>query len=528
MKKLLVALLLLVMTATNGLALADFSVADGYPVVKDPVTLKIMASKTTYTVDYDEMDLWVDYEKMTGVNIEWELVDSTSFTEVRNLRLATTTELPDAIYNAGLSTSDLMLYGSGGMLLPLNDYLEYMPNMTAWLDKYPEVKAGLTMPSGEIYSAPCIYDPGFQSLIASYRFMINSKWLDNLGLKAPTTIDELTDVLQAFIDGDANGNGDPNDEIPIGFTNGTGATALRYTMQEMAGAYGLGSLGCSKHFDLLVKEDGTLTYAPVSDRYKALISLVHDWWERGFFEPELLTIATNGMTAKAGQDLYGMVYTISEAGFTTDYSDAWISVLPEGPFGDKGYRNTNSALRQAGAFVITTNCKEPELMASWIDWFYSPEGTIKYFMGEENVTYQIVDGEYAFMDWVTHDPSGRLQGEMVGTFTCYSGGGTPSVWQEAYFSGTQKRADSLRSAAVLEPIISWPDFTYTEDETDRLKELSDMTTYVSKMRSDFITGAASLDNWDEYVNAVRNMGLEDYMKIKSDAYNRFVEASSAK
>ena len=43
--------------------------------------------------------------------------------------------------------------------------------------------------------------------------------LDNLGLKVPQTYDELVKVLQEFKDKDANGNGDPTDEIPFGSGN---------------------------------------------------------------------------------------------------------------------------------------------------------------------------------------------------------------------------------------------------------------------------------------------------------------------
>ena len=38
--------------------------------------------------------------------------------------------------------------------------------------------------------------------------------MKNVGLETPATIDELYEVLVAFKEQDANGNGDPNDEIP--------------------------------------------------------------------------------------------------------------------------------------------------------------------------------------------------------------------------------------------------------------------------------------------------------------------------
>lgn len=52
---------------------------------------------------------------------------------------------------------------------------------------------------------------------------LNKTWLDNLGLTYPETVEELYTVLKAFKEQDANGNGDPNDEIPISFDTSAGA-----------------------------------------------------------------------------------------------------------------------------------------------------------------------------------------------------------------------------------------------------------------------------------------------------------------
>ena len=45
--------------------------------------------------------------------------------------------------------------------------------------------------------------------------VINQSWLDNLKLEVPTDVESLTEVLRAFKAGDANGNGDTTDEIPM-------------------------------------------------------------------------------------------------------------------------------------------------------------------------------------------------------------------------------------------------------------------------------------------------------------------------
>ena len=50
-------------------------------------------------------------------------------------------------------------------------------------------------------------------------YWINKRWMDNLGLQEPKSLDELYEVLKAFKEEDANGNGDPNDEIPLTATD---------------------------------------------------------------------------------------------------------------------------------------------------------------------------------------------------------------------------------------------------------------------------------------------------------------------
>ena len=47
------------------------------------------------------------------------------------------------------------------------------------------------------------------------RQFLNMDWMNRLNLQVPTTIDEFTDVLRAFRDNDANGDGDPTNEIPL-------------------------------------------------------------------------------------------------------------------------------------------------------------------------------------------------------------------------------------------------------------------------------------------------------------------------
>ena len=77
----------------------------------------------------------------------------------------------------------------------------------------------ITSPDGEIYGLPQVNE--CYHCFYAQRAWINQDWLDNVGMGVPETTEQLLDVLMAFKEQDANGNGDPDDEIPLaGATTG--------------------------------------------------------------------------------------------------------------------------------------------------------------------------------------------------------------------------------------------------------------------------------------------------------------------
>lgn len=218
MKK-LVALLLAVLMVMSAAAFAEPVVSEPeMPLTDTPANYDAMIVLHGMDVsDPNEKSLYVAREEQTGVNIEWTVIPSTSQAE----RIATTFasgELPDLFVNM-LNNSDVLTYGMSGALLPISDYLEYMPNFSSILETMPDVKAAVTMPDGKIYGLPQINMwsvwPG-NGVYQRSSVFINKNWLEKLGLEVPTTTDELIEVLRAFKEQDPNGNGIA-DEIPLSF-----------------------------------------------------------------------------------------------------------------------------------------------------------------------------------------------------------------------------------------------------------------------------------------------------------------------
>ena len=112
--------------------------------------------------------------------------------------------------------------GAQGYILPLNEYLDNSSvGYAAAFEKLPGLRDYITTPDGNIYSLPNV--DGSLHVQYNMKLWINTTWLENLGLEMPTTTEEFYDVLKAFKEQDANGNGDPDDEIPLsGVKSGAG------------------------------------------------------------------------------------------------------------------------------------------------------------------------------------------------------------------------------------------------------------------------------------------------------------------
>ena len=227
MKKILTLVLALCMLSSYAFAedlIENIDVDPGFPVVKEPISVTIALVPQDAAVDFQVDQNWMtEYiNRNSGLDIEWMVIDSTAASERIPLML-NSGDMPDAILGRGFQANDVAQYGmSEGMFYPVNELLDYMPIFSAFLEENPEVREGITTTDGNIYGFPALNN------IYSYaaRFFIDQTWLDRLGLENPTTLEEFKNMLIAFRDEDANGNGDPDDEIPWG-GSWSGASAER-------------------------------------------------------------------------------------------------------------------------------------------------------------------------------------------------------------------------------------------------------------------------------------------------------------
>jgi putative aldouronate transport system substrate-binding protein len=492
----------------------------GMPIVKQPVELTFFTglADTNGSNSFEERLVWKEYAKMSNVKVNFQFVPFGSLTEKRNLALANG-DYPDALYSARVPASDLMKYGSQGVFVKLNDYInDYAPNLKKLMDKYPDLRKALTMPDGNIYSFPSFYSPEFLPMLIGTPLWVKQEWLDKLNMKEPQTTEELYKYLKAVKSTDLNGNGQA-DEIPY---SGTGIGPL---IDQIKGAWGIGNRGLGHKFVDVDPKTNELRFFRLTQNNKEMLQYVNKLYTEGLIDKDIFTQNGNALYAKGAKNVLGS--TINPNPKTQFNGDGYFGLgALKGPNGDQMYTHIKVPMVWPGAFVITNKNKNIEATIRWMDHFYSDEGAQFYFMGTEGTSYtKTADGKLEYIDEIKKNPAGLTMDQALTKYVTWMGGSYPGYVQEKYFKGSETLPESVEAGKKAQPYALkelWYNFNFTDAESEYMSTKgSDIHTYIGEMESKFITGAASFDEWDKYVTTVKNMGVDQYLKTYKAAYDRY-------
>ena len=480
-------------------------------------TLKVLAVLDARSPKLETLSNFQRIEEETGVKIEWEYIPATAWDEQKSLILASG-DLPDIFFGAkAMKTSDIM--ANVEYFLPLQDLIaEYGQNIQAMWEAVPNTKIANTYPDGNIYSIghTMVSRPATEAAI-----YINKVWLDNLGLAMPTTVDELTEVLRAFRDQDANGNGDPNDEIPMigrSLTSKYGPAAMRGYFQAD---------NCIE-YDLAVGEDGKITYLPVTENYKAWVQWVHTLISEGLLNSDVVTIDSTRYKALQANDevaLCGVLtgYTHSNAGKWMDEYE--VLDIAEGPYG-KAYIAANKANMLSGisgwaTVSVTESCKEPEAAMKWINAFYDSLNGLQGYWGPMGGAIQDDgDGTYSFiMDEAKDAERGY---KSYDNWYWGLGDGAPgyiSAEVEAAMEVSPNDvlklyADEIYVDNIRDESYIYPPVILERKLNDKAAEIeTDMEKMTKEMTAKWCVEGGVEAEWDNYVAEMHKMGLDEYIEI---------------
>lgn len=482
-----------------------------FPLVDETTTMTYFVGKGPQSNISDwnnDHRFWTKYEEMTNVHIDWNQVATEGIEEQRNLALVSG-DLPDVFYSAGFPTTDIFRYGQQGVFIPLNDLLEeHAPNLTALMEKYPEVRQAMTFPDGNIYSLPYIFDKEFVSLRAGAMPWITNAALEVTGLDMPTTTDELYEFLSAVKEAGSEESG-----VTIPFS----APSMDMIVNYLSGAFGVKNRGGYNGPVDVDPESGDIRFYASTDEYKELLQYMNKLFSEGLIDNNIYSTDWNTFLANRSEEIYGgFIFWgpgVEDAEWHGETYDSLGMIA--GPNGDAQYVDYSPMVNSLGTYLITNQNETPEIAIEWIDYFYSDEGAHMFYMGEEGETYDIVDGIPTYTETV--------QTENVVHYLPWLGN-NQGIIQESTFIGSESMPQTVEAAGKLEPFITeepWAAFTHTEEENDFLVSVgADIEKYVTEMTDLFISGEMSFDDWDNYVQTLESMNLERYVEIKQAAYDR--------
>jgi len=436
-------------------------------------------------------------------------------------------DLPDVFINVPMSDNTITRYAKTGFILPLTDYYKhssyYIKDM---MEKEPDLAKMITMTDGNIYVVPR-YMKIMQNEFG-YRLWIYTPWLDMLGLKMPSNLEEFKTILRAFKEKDPNGNGIA-DEIPyMGATN----AGEQHFMNFILAAY----LPIDPQSNYLYVENGQIKAAYMQNEFKEGLKYLHELCKEGLLSPasfttvyeQLRQIVQNPSVVQVGS-FTSMAPTYLNS--SDQRKEGYKIVPPLTQVNGKGYAMYSPSI-PANAFFITKNCKYPEAAFRMADIMISEEATIHSRWGVKGV------------DWVEPEEGEKGMFDAMGykaKIKPILAWGSPqnSHWQNvppAYRdysisfgiveSGSNlfetEIANKLQSYLDKKPPESITKIIYTDDEMDFINEVQqNVDAYLKDSMASFVTGTTDIEEgWDDYINEMKNIGVEDMIKMIQNAYDR--------
>ena len=445
------------------------------------------------------------FQKMEELtNVKWDVLSamSSDLAEKKGLILASG-DYPDVFYKAGISDAEAEKFGKQGIFIPLNDLIrEYAPNLTKLLDE-KDGWGEITSSDGNIYAIPHIGD----ETAVLCKLFINKKWLENVGKEEPKSLDELYEVLKAFKEQDANGNGDPDDEIPF--------TCTDVVTPELLLPY----FGLTYNLDTKCAEmDGKLVYIPTSDVFKEYLAYITKLYQEGLLDKNAFTQKHEQQVAiGTAKDVYGCFFDAGAFLTVGRERDRDYGILT--PF-TKGTYPTTTGI-STGAMAITDKCENPELAMAWVDQFYTEEGSTLAWMGIEGVSYELKDdGTWA---WLTGKGYGDDISEVRQNATLQGAAQHPSAMPSIWDSGMTDPNEiylAQETARVVKDGRHYPILRIDEsDEAELANIKADTSSYMRQYTAQVATGELDLDSsWDTYLDTMNAMGVEKMQEIYTKAY----------
>ncbi|NOU74211.1 ABC transporter substrate-binding protein [Paenibacillus sp. LMG 31458] len=525
----------------NSTSPAQGDKASGLPAPGDfskKLDLKLSGSFTRGKIEDGN---WVQKKLEEKYNIKINNVKVDTFNKDQVQLMVASGDLPDTFAFTAQSLSALEFYENGLTRTVSKEMLKkYAPRYSKMLDEnVPGWDMNLAPGKKDEYLTLVGYQGHTKNLIWAPTFRLD--WLEKLGIKPPGdikpigtsggleriyfsdkayTLEQTEEILKAFTQKDPDGNGKNDTYGMLPFNN-----AFTSWGSTLLGAYGVAS-------GYNLEENGKLTAAEISDKYKEFLKMMARWNKEGLIDPEWTTIDVNKSwekykLGKAGyypaQPAYvGMdAWTKGRAPANIVEKDPAVKLLvtaPEiGPNGQQGEGAFTPVNRLGDAFYISKKVTDEQLtrilqIFDYINFdddsrwtLYGEVGTQSTWQGTPEKSEIKVKPEYP-------ENEGNM-GFWAYNFRSYDDKRASYQTSEAT---TKLKSDFFGKPDVLKKMeirpFKWDLMNQTKYADLNKQYKGQLDTIVNEFRLKAIAGQIDIDKeWDKYVQNYLNSGGKEIL-----------------
>ncbi len=465
---------------------------------------------------YNDLPRIDEIREATGVYFEFHEVGFSVVSEQFNLMCASG-DLPDLCQVSSYVTGGVGQALEEEYIYDLTDMVEeFAPDWWAALQNTNQVTIDNAYTEGHILEITTVQN----EYINDMGTLTRGDWLEEMGLKAPETLQEFTDYLYAI-----QAEYDP--EYPLFVKTTAAVNDMQAAFQT--GIFEIGGSTVSTYLD-----NGVVKSGMTSDGYRNYLQWFKGLYDDGIIDSEfyvsdlseeeqfgLIGKGDGGVWNNTSGSLEAAALYIDEAN-----SSMYAEPIPK-TLSDEGVYDFGSEITLTDeGYSITTNCDYPEIALQYFNWFFTEPGSTLANWGKEGESFDIdADGNKYWRDEIIGPDAGTWAMWLA---TWKNGPYLEDVWvqfatntaQENYCLEVWNRNDltttdhTIPNGAAL-----------TTEETTQVATMStDLCTYASEQILRFITGELELNdaNWNAYVDQCNAMNLEEIIAVYQNAYEEYL------
>ncbi len=486
--------------------------------LKELTTLKLFCCWSWGDVDYENA-LVKQFEKMTGIHLEYDVAIDSG--EDKQSILMASNDWPDMMLigaAGGNSCTEISQnFGQQGKLVELSQYLDVMPNVKAYYEKYPSARSLFADNDNKVYLFPYLYP--YNTIPTG--FFYNAKEFEALSLAAPTSVEDIYTAAKAL-------KAKYPDSYPV----------TSYTIFETLAVWSrVFNTSSTIYYNA---EQDAYTFGPFEPNYKSMLEYLNKLYAEELYDPEFSSYEFSGNKWREklanGQAFISESYVWEMQYENANSVNVLANSIGRGDKVDFKYVKPPKALGKDSKYwglttvnpsygvIVNSGSQYVKECLKLIDWELTDEFKDLLGYGIEGTTYEVKDGKKVFLDTIS--VNGNEEGKTpLSTYMSWYAGiniyeiyPDPLGWKTNLEKFTGYTMDEMSTWAIWPE--AWPMIFPSDVKQQQSEVMTAVKTMVEERSNNFITGALPMDKYDAFVSDLKALGVEDVVKYHNEFYTQ--------